>query len=598
MFSLKFMFNLVRGISLPSIRFTLTGGVTLCILFTAGLIGGISIWGGLNSAIALTRLAQNKKTEQLSDKLTTFANSLHQEAATISEVIGLSANDMRDDEVINILSTYAKHKKELSSITLVRKDRTNVWVGHWKGEVSHEINTELDEESYTYAINGSPNDGGEGFEGIYIEPSEGRPVITYTKHFSDGTGKPTGTIYIDLGLKTLSQALSSTDKQNIESTFVFDKAGSVIAHPSLMDKDAYKKFDDVPHIKSTDDPIAIALYEQVNSGKQPLLNISTDQGQWLVSVAANYDIGNEPWFIASVIPRDAILGPAIGQAKTTTIIAILIITASVTCTQVVGRSISRSLDRLAKAADAVQKLDLEIDFPNQSIFDEVNRTEKAFRSMIGGLEVFAKYVPSGLVKRLMELQATGSTIKAEEREVTILFTDIIGYTSISDGMDPSELAVLLNEYFELLVSIVSRHGGTVDKFIGDALMVFWNAPDHQEDHADRAIQCALNIKAAIASYNKNRLKSNKKPLETRIGVHTGTVLAGEIGSSERMNYTIVGDSVNTAARLEALGKTVGQTLCISSSTKQQAAQNYSWLEIDRIVLRGRSSPTIVYTVNV
>ena len=460
------MFNKARGVSLSSIRFTLTGGVTLCLLFTAGLIGGFSIWGGLNSAIGLTRASQNKKTEQLSDKLTTFANSIHQEAATISEVIGLSANGMSDNEVINILSAYAKHKKALSSITLVRKDKTNVWVGQWEGEVTHEINTELDEESYTYAINGSPNDGGEGFEEIYLE--FGQPVIVYTKHFADATGKPIGTIYIDLGLKTLSQALSSTDKQNKERTFVFDKAGSVIAHPSMMDIDDYKKFDDVPHIGSTNDPIALALYEKVNGGKKPLMNISTDQGQWLVSLAANHDMGDEPWFIASVIPRDAILGPAIGQAKTATIIALLIVTASVICTQVVGRSISRSLDRLANAADSVQKLDLEIDLPNQSIFDEVNRTEKAFRSMIGGLVVFAKYVPSGLVKRLMELQATGSTIKAEEREVTILFTDIIGYTSISDGMDPTELAVLLNEYFELLVSVVSLHGGTVDKFIGDA----------------------------------------------------------------------------------------------------------------------------------
>ena len=196
----------------------------------------------------------------------------------------------------------------------------------------------------------------------------------------------------------------------------------------------------------------------------------------------------------------------------------------------------------------------------------------------------------------MELQASGSSIKAEEREVTILFTDIAGYTSISDGMEPSELAVLLNDYFELLVSVVSRHSGTVDKFIGDALMVFWNAPDLQTQHADLAIQCGLDIKRSIAAFNQKRLNRNKQPLETRIGIHTGTVLAGEIGSSQRLNYTIVGDSVNTAARLEALGKTVGETLCISGSTKSQAKGNYLWQEIDQIILRGRSTPTIVYTI--
>ena len=100
----------------------------------------------------------------------------------------------------------------------------------------------------------------------------------------------------------------------------------------------------------------------------------------------------------------------------------------------------------------------------------------------------------------------------------------------------------------------------------------------------------------IAQFNKKRLDNNQKPLETRIGIHTGTVLAGEIGSSERLNYTIVGDSVNTAARLEAFGKIVGETLCISSSTKDQAKENYHWLEVDQIILRGRSTPTVVYTI--
>ena len=202
-----------KKLSLSSIRFALTGGVTLCLLITAGLIGGLAIWGGLQSSIELTRVAQNKKTKQLSDTLTSFANALRQEAATLTEVIGLSADELKDKEIVDILSSYAKHKKNLSSITLVRKNRTNVWVGRWKNEVIHEINTDLDEESYTYAINGRPNDGGEGFDDIYIEPSEQRPVITYTKHFANDQGEAIGTVYFDLGLKTLSQALASEDKK-------------------------------------------------------------------------------------------------------------------------------------------------------------------------------------------------------------------------------------------------------------------------------------------------------------------------------------------------------------------------------------------------
>ena len=585
-----------KSLSLTSIRFALTGGVTLCLLITASLIGGISIWAGLDSAIDLTRASQRKKTEQLSDKLTTFANSLNQEAATISEVIGLSASELNDSEIIDILSTYARNKDALTSITLVRKNRTNVWVGRWKGEVIHEINTELDEESYLYAIDGKPNDGGEGFEEIYIEPSEGRPVITFTKHFSDRSGKPIGTIYIDLGLKTLTQTLANEDVNSPEQTFVFDANGSVIAHQSLSEQEAYKIYEEVPHIATVNDALAEAIYNKVTSGNPSLMDITVGEKQWLISVATNRNIGDQPWYSISAIPRDVVLGPAVMQAQIAAICALVIMAVSIVVSQLIGRSIVRSLDQLANAADSIEKLELEIKLPDQSYFDEIKATQNAFDSMVGGLQVFAKYVPSALVRRLMELQASGSSIKAEEREVTILFTDIAGYTSISDGMEPSELAVLLNDYFELLVSVVSRHDGTVDKFIGDALMVFWNAPDLQSQHADLAIQCGLDIKRSIAAFNQERLNRNKQPLETRIGIHTGTVLAGEIGSSQRLNYTIVGDSVNTAARLEALGKTVGETLCISGSTKSQAKGKYLWQEIDQIILRGRSTPTIVYTI--
>ena len=587
----------IQNIPLSSIRFALTGGVTICLLITAGLIGGLSIWGGLQSSIQLTRAAQSKKTKQLSETLSSFTQALKQEAATLTEVIGLSANEMKNKEIVDILSSYAKHKKNLTSITLVRKNRTNVWVGRWKGEVIHEINTELDEESYTYAINGRPNDGGEGFDDIYIEPSEGRPVITYTKHFANAENEAIGTIYFDLGLKTLSEALSNEDPKSGEITFVFNADGDAIAHPSLAGMKAYKTFEKVPHIKTTKDPVAIELHKIVKTGTKNIQDLNANNRQWLVSIAANNDIGEKTWYFASVIPRDVVLGPAIAQAKSAALIALMVITIAVTCSQLIGRAITRSLERLAEAADAVQKLELDIQLKEQSYFDELKGTEQAFRAMIGGLGVFAKYVPSGLVKRLMELQASGSTIKAEEREVTILFTDIIGYTSISDGMDPTGLALLLNEYFELLVSIVSKHGGTVDKFIGDALMVFWNAPENQKHHPDKAIECALEIQNTIDVFNSDRLRDNKQPLATRIGIHTGTVLAGEIGSTERMNYTIVGDSVNTAARLEALGKTVGQTLCISGTTREKASGSYEWQEIDEIVLRGRSQATTVYTIS-
>ncbi len=582
--------------SLTSIRFVLTGGVTLCIVLVGGLVGGISIWGGMSSAMSLTRMAQVKQTMMLSEELTSFTNSLRQEAATISEVIGQSAFGLNNKEIITILSAYSEHKSSLTSITIVRKNRTNVWVGRWKGEVVHEVNTELAEEAYVYAIEGRPGDGGEGFEDIYIEPSEGRPVITYTKHFADQSNQPAGTLYLDLGLKTLSKSLSDIPGPDQEKIFIFDANGSAIAHPSLIKMEAYKTFRKVPHIGNLGDPVAKAIYQKISTGNFDMTDIKVGKEAWLVSIARNQDVGDSDWFAVSVIPRQVVLGPVLDRAKLVTFISLVIVVAAIIISQLVGRSIARPLGKLASAAAAVQELDLKLAVSELSYFDELRKTEKAFRAMLRSLDVFAKYVPSSLVRRLMQLQANGYSVIAEERKVTILFTDVVGYTSISDGMPPAELAALLNEYFEILVDKVIEHGGTVDKFIGDALMVFWNAPDHQPDHADRAIQAGLAIQEAVRGFNALRSAKGLMPLETRIGMHTGLVLAGEIGSTERMNYTIVGDAVNTAARLESLGKSVGQMLCISSSTKDEAHGIYQWQEVDRIILRGRSDQTLVYTI--
>lgn len=590
------MAHKANNFSITSIRTALTGGVSIIIILTSGLVGTISIWGGLDSAIKLTRRNQTIKTSELSKELKNFEESIIREASTLSQVIGRSAEKLEEKEIIDILSAYSEHKESLTSITLVRKNRTNVWVGRWRGNVIHEINTELDDDSWEIAINAVPNDEWEGFDDIYIEPSEGRPVISYTKHVTNRRGNLIGTIYIDLGLKTLSNSLLAQQESSQQKTFVFNSNGSIIAHPSLREMKAYKKFKQIPSVQRLSDPVPLAIYNKVSLGYKDIQDIEVDGIKWLVSIAINKNIGDNEWYIVSVIPQDVVLGPAIQQAKFVTLISLLIMSLAIAYSQFIGRNITGSLEFLASSAGAIQKLKLNIKSHNLSFLDELKITEQAFISMGNSIGVFAKYVPKILVQKLIAIKSSGSSINAEEREVTILFTDIAGYTTISDGMVPAELATLLNEYFEILVSIILEHHGTIDKFIGDAIMVFWNAPDIQARHPDLSIKCALEIQKKILEFNQQRAQNKLPPLKTRIGIHTGTVLAGEIGSSQRMNYTIVGDSVNTAARLEALGKEINETLCISGTTKIQCQDLYAWENIGNIILRGRTEQTEVYTI--
>ena len=581
---------------MTSVRFVLTVGVAIFVIVVGGLVGGLSIWGGVTSALELTRSAQRQQTANLAETVRAFVRRVEQDVLTITEVLSESSQDLENLAVIHVLKPFARNKEYLNDITLVRKNRTNVWVGNWEGQITAELNIELSEEDYRYAIRGTPGDGTEGFEDIYLEAIDNRPVVSYTKHFFDCCGTPAGTLYLDIGLTTLSSALSQDQGKNHRSVFIFDSSGVVIAHPSLIGEDAYKVFHRLPRITDLNDPVASAVHMEIRSKGTNFHDIEVQDQIWLVSVAQIQDIGDKAWYAVSVVPRRVVLGPMIDRARLVGIIGLLILFAAVAIAWIMGRSISTPVSRLALAADAVRTLNIEMPTERVSRFSELNSAEQAFRAMLAGLEVFIRYVPKNLVHRLIQLESKGRGVEAEEREVTILFTDIAGYTSISDGMDPKELAGLLNNYFEVLVQPVTARGGTVDKFIGDALMAFWNAPDEQDDHADLALTAALEIQKVTQVFNHERVAKGEKPLVTRIGVHTGRVLVGNIGASERMNYTIVGDAVNTTARLEALGKDIGETLCISGDTRDAARIDYVWREVHRVALRGRSQETQVYSI--
>ncbi len=581
---------------MKSLRFILTGGVAIFVTLVGGLVGGISILGGVTSALELTRTAQEQQTKRLVEEVNNFAQIIEQDVYTISEVVSKTIPRLQSRDVIPVLEAFANNKDYLNSITLVPRNGTKIWVGDSQGEVESETwESTIEDREYELSSYYESDEDWEGFEDIYIEETEKRPVITYTKRlYQDGNA--IANLYIDLGLTTLSSTLSKNQGIDDQSIFVFDSRGAVIAHPSMIGQDPDKIYDRLPKILDLEDPIAKAVYTKVSTGIIDFQDIKIDGKNWLVSIAEIKDLGDTAWYAVSTVPRRVVLGPMINRAIIISFIGIFILIISIIVAWLMGRSISKPLSRLASAADAVRTLDIEISSDQLSQFEELNSAEQAFRAMLQGLEVFVRYVPKKLVLQLIQLESKGYGVKAEEREMSILFTDIAGYTSISDGMEPKELASLLNDYFETIVVPITKSGGTVDKFIGDALMAFWNAPDEQKDHADLAIKTALEIKKAIQDFNDKRIAKGEKPLVTRIGIHTGRVLVGNIGANERMNYTIVGDAVNVASRLEALGKEIGENLCISSETHDACRNNYEWKTVHQGILRGCSDETLVYTI--
>jgi len=217
-----------------------------------------------------------------------------------------------------------------------------------------------------------------------------------------------------------------------------------------------------------------------------------------------------------------------------------------------------------------------------------HRKEKRF---IRG--AMSRYVSPAVVD---ELQRNPDMLRlgGERRDLTLIFTDIAGFTTTSEATPPDVLVPVLNDYLDGMSRIVMDHGGTVDKFIGDALVAIFDAPVPQPDHAARAVACARELDRFATDFVSHGAAKDIALGITRIGVHTGPAVVGNIGGEQRFDYTAIGDTVNTAARLEGANKYLGTTTCISATTAEAAGET-NLRPVGDIVLKGRSQPLRVFT---
>jgi adenylate cyclase len=205
---------------------------------------------------------------------------------------------------------------------------------------------------------------------------------------------------------------------------------------------------------------------------------------------------------------------------------------------------------------------------------------------------FSRYVSPEIVKRITKLR--GNLFAGEERELSILFTDIRGFTSLSEKLSPQEVVNLLNRYFTPMTALVREHGGTLDKFIGDALMAFWNAPLDVPEHPARAVSAALAMQEKLLTLNGELQAEFGVGVRIGAGVHTGPAYVGNMGSEELVNYTLIGDNVNLASRLEGLCPQYGVGLVVSGETMAGCGEAFAFHYLDTIRVKGKSQPVRVY----
>lgn len=387
-----------------------------------------------------------------------------------------------------------------------------------------------------------------------------------------------------VSMPELSQIVADIGDEHEATVFILQGSDNVLAHPALISPHPdLSEEAPVVAVDRVGDLVLAALPDgQVRPGMEALQSrgmevkhVTVADTDYLVAVKEVEHYGEVPWQIGAWIPMEDTM-EAMRRLWHGALIGLAIAVLAVVLAVVLGRLLARPIRRVAAESTKISALELGLVAPLPgSQIAELDEQARAFNAMLGGLKSFERYVPRRLVSQLIASHS-GEEVGSEERELTVMFTDVVGFTAMSERLPAAEVARFLNEHFSLLAACVEAEEGTIDKYIGDALMAFWGAPDRQDDHALRACRAALAIAEAMTADNAERQADGRPVARIRIGLHSGPVVVGNIGAPGRINYTIVGDTVNTCQRLEALGRDFDQgeaaTVLVSETVAKAVAK--------------------------
>ncbi|MCB1460857.1 MAG: adenylate/guanylate cyclase domain-containing protein [Nitratireductor sp.] len=427
----------------------------------------------------------------------------------------------------------------------------------------------------------------------------GKTMFHAVSHRLVRNGGTTGVVIALIGRNSISRVMVKLGEENSATVFLLGTNNAVIAHSGLPD--VFKDRVAIPLDAFPDETLrriasAVPARENFEVANRHGIQVRVTEGRddgymFLTKELSEY--AASPFTLGIYYPK-ADVGEEVLRAILSLAAGLLALLVAVVAAVLLGRSLSRPMRQIAGTAALLSSFDIDEIRPlPRSRVREVDEQAVALNRMHTMLRQFARYVPRELVARLMRSGA--DAVRPVEREMTIMFTDIVGFTSLSENMSAAEVTSLLNQHFATITRHVEETQGAIDKFLGDGVMAFWGAPEADGKHVAHAVAAAQAIAKSVRADNAIRRERGEAVLRLRIGIHTGRVVVGNIGGDDRQNYTIVGDAVNVAQRIEqmardAMGENDETVVLTSTDVSKAAGDVASFIPVGTRVVRGRQRP--------
>lgn len=414
----------------------------------------------------------------------------------------------------------------------------------------------------------------------------GAPLFSIGVPFPDENGAIRHVVVADIRLDRLQKAFTLGGARTL---YLVDSRGSVLAHSNdQMALDGTN----LKHVPIVDE--ALSRGNGAMRGQKRFKDPS--QQKWFVGAYSKTAFGLT---VVTQAPEEIILEPARLVRRDAYEVAGYVLSGALFFVILFALSLTHPIEKLHEATEYVARGHFDVRAKVRT-HDEVGELAKAFNHMVEGLQerdkiknIFNKFHGSSVTEDLLKKDLN---LGGTRKQVTVFFSDIRDFTKFSEGHTPEEVVEMLNEYFQIMVSIITSNKGIVDKFVGDAIMAVWGAPNSTGQDREFALKAALEMRVALNDLNSKRLSRGHTAIKIGMGLHSGPAISGTIGSSERMEYTVIGDTVNMASRIEASTKAFGADLLVSETVTQGLEQFFIFDLAGSAEVKGKSEPIKMYKV--